>query len=435
MAGDPAIAHLAEDGREHSLVEHLRSVGGRASEFASRWGATEHARLAGELHDLGKYAADFQAYIRSAQRTEVERRAAHIEDVDDASPQRRVDHSTAGALQAIDAAGPAGQLLAFVIAGHHSGLANRMALKARLAKPEKKQRLVDASLGSPPPDLLAPRVLDVPFPTKSTSAADAERIGRRLELWTRMLFSALCDADFLDTEEFFDRTQSSHRERARAWTLDELLARLTSHVDAKERSAPATDVNSVRHEIRHASILAAALAPGVFTLTVPTGGGKTLAAMEFALHHAKAHGLQRVVVAIPYTSIIEQNADVYREAFADDEAVLEHHSNFDPRRETPRSRLASQNWDVPIIVTTTVQLFESLFARRTSACRKVHNLAHSVIVLDEAQAMPVHLLAATLEVLGDMVRDYGASLVISTATQPALGRTSLPRFGLEGIRE
>jgi CRISPR-associated endonuclease/helicase Cas3 len=275
MAGDPAIAHLAEDGREHSLVEHLRSVGGRASEFASRWGATEHARLAGELHDLGKYAADFQAYIRSAQRTDVDRRAAHIEDLEDLSPQRRVDHSTAGALQAIDAAGPAGQLLAFVIAGHHAGLANRTALKARLAKPEKKQRLADANRGNPPPDLLAPRILDDPFPTKSSSTADAERIGRRLELWTRMLFSALCDADFLDTEEFFDRAQTSHRERARALALDELLARLTAYVDAKERSAPATDVNGVRHEIRRASISAAALAPGVFTLTVPTGGGKT----------------------------------------------------------------------------------------------------------------------------------------------------------------
>jgi CRISPR-associated endonuclease/helicase Cas3 len=435
MAGDSAIAHLAEDGRAHSLEEHLRRVGKLASEFAAPWGATEHAKLAGELHDLGKYAADFQAYIRSAQRSDVDRLAAHIEDPDDVGLKRRVDHSTAGALQANVAAGPVGALLAFVIAGHHAGLANRSALKERLAKPEKKQRLLDACAGAPPADLMAPRNLDPPFPTKNIGVGDAERTGRRLELWTRMLFSALCDADFLDTEEFFDRTQSSHRERARGWSLDRLLGRLTAYVDAKERSAPATDVNGVRREIRRAAIEAAALPPGVFTLTVPTGGGKTLAGMEFALRHAQAHGHKRVIVAIPYTSIIEQSADVYRAAFADDEAVLEHHSNFDPLRETPRSRLSAQNWDVPIIVTTTVQLFESLFARRTSACRKLHNLARSVIVLDEAQAMPVHLLASTLEVLGDIVRDYGASLVISTATQPALGRTSLPRFGLDGIRE
>ncbi len=436
MGDYSAIAHLAEDGREHALEDHLRRVGKLASEFASVWGATEHARLAGELHDLGKYAADFQEYIRSAQRSEKDRQAAHLEaEPDDVSPQRRVDHSTAGALHAIAATGPAGGLLAFVIAGHHAGLANHADLKARLAKPEKKQRLVVALAGSPRASLLAPLTLEGPFPSKSTTAPEKERIARRLELWTRMLFSALCDADFLDTEEFFDSALTSRRESARGVSLDQLLLRLTAHVDAKERDAPPTEVNSVRREIRRASVDAAALAPGVFTLTVPTGGGKTLAGMEFALHHARAHGLRRVVVAIPYTSILEQNADVYREAFADRDAVLEHHSNFDPRRETPRSRLAAQNWDVPVVVTTTVQLFESLFARRTSRCRKLHNLAQSVIVLDEAQTMPVGLLAATLEVLGDLVRDYGVSLVISTATQPALGRASLPHVGLEGMRE
>jgi CRISPR-associated endonuclease/helicase Cas3 len=434
MGDATAIAHLAEDGREHSLEEHLRSVGRLAGQFAASWGATVHAKIAGELHDLGKYASDFQDYIRSAQRSDAERRAAHIETEGDEPGPRRVDHSTAGALHVAAAAGRVGPLLAFVIAGHHAGLANKADLDARLAKPEKRARLAEALRGTPPAALLAPATLPAPFPTQATTPAERERIARKLELWTRMLFSALCDADFLDTEAFFDGTQAAHREAARAAPLEDLLARLTSFVDAKERGAPPTEVNAVRREIRRASVAAAALSPGVFTLTVPTGGGKTLTGMEFALQHARLHGLQRVVVAIPYTSILEQNAAVYREAFADDDVVLEHHSNFDPRRETPRSRLAAQNWDVPVTVTTTVQLFESLFARRTSRCRKLHNLARSVIVLDEAQTMPVGLLAPTLEVLGDLVRDYGASVVISTATQPALGRDSLP-FGLEGVRE
>jgi CRISPR-associated endonuclease/helicase Cas3 len=427
----PAIAHLAEDGREHLLEDHLRRVGQLASEFASPWGATDHARVAGELHDLGKYAADFQAYIRNAQRSDVDRRAAHIEiEPDESNPHRRVDHSTAGAIHARAEMGAAGSLIAFVIAGHHCGLSNRTDLTTRLDKPEKEERLAEALKAGPPVGLLSPTDLPAPFSTKPTGSADRERIFRRLELWTRMLFSALCDADFLDTEEFFDRTRVTRRELARASSLDDLLARLTRYVDTKERGASATAVNLVRREIRAASIAASVRPPGVFTLTVPTGGGKTLAGMEFALHHAKAHGLRRVIVAIPYTSILEQNADVYREAFGDDDVVLEHHSNFDPQRETPRSRLAAQNWDVPVVVTTNVQLFESLFARRTSRCRKLHNLAKSVIVLDEAQTMPVNLLAATLEVLGDLVRDYGVSVVISTGTQPALGRESLP-YGLE----
>lgn len=250
-----------------------------------------------------------------------------------------------------------------------------------------------------------------------------------------MLFSALCDADFLDTEAFFDCGLSEVRRVARGATLPGLLQRLTAYVDQLQRKAVASEVNRVRGEIRAAAIAAAAAPPGVFTLTVPTGGGKTLAGMEFALHHACKYGLGRVIVAIPYTSIIEQNAEVYRQAFGAHEAVLEHHSTFDPARETARSRLAAQNWDVPVVVTTTVQLFESLFARRTSRCRKLHNLARSVIVLDEAQTVPPQLLEPTLEVLGALVGEYGASIVISTATQPAFARASLARFGFETVRE
>ncbi len=427
-----ALAHTTPDGREHLLSEHLAEVGRIAGVFADVWGAKAYAERAGLLHDLGKYAADFQRYIRDVNAGSVERSEAHIEvETTGASVGKRVDHSSAGAVFASAGLGPMGMAVAFTIAGHHAGLANRSDLRARLDR--KRDRLEAARIGAPAA-LLTPSTLEIP-PALRLPGADLEAPVRRLELWTRMLFSALCDADFLDTEAFFGQVDPGAREVARGPGLDVLLGRLTGHVDAMQAAAPATSVNAVRREIRCAAVEAAALTPGVFTLTVPTGGGKTLAGMEFALHHARTHGLERVIVAIPYTSILEQSADVYRRAFDDSEVVLEHHSNFDPRRETNRSRLAAQNWDAPIIVTTTVQLFESLFASRTSRCRKLHNLARSVIVLDEAQTMPPGLLAPTLEVLGDLVRDYGASLVISTATQPALGRESLPDLGLAGSRE
>lgn len=430
----PAIAHLADDGREHFLLDHLEGVGRLAREFASKWGAASYGEVAGLLHDLGKYASDFQDYIRAASSAD-DRRDAHIEaEGETGIPKRgRVDHSSAGALKARELYGPLGEILAFVIAGHHAGLANKPNLLTRMDR--KSRRLVDAIAGSPPEELFSNRTLAVPFETKPANAAEAETIKRRLELWIRMLFSALCDADFLDTEEFFDQGPTRVRSEAKLLSLGTLLARLTARVDAMEANAPRTEVNAVRRSIREASVKAAASTPGVFTLTVPTGGGKTLAGMEFALRHALGNGLDRVVVAIPYTSILEQNAGVYRDAFGDEDAVLEHHSSCDPQRETARSRLAAQNWDVPVVVTTTVQLFESLFARRTSRCRKLHNLARSVIVLDEAQTMPPHLLEPTLEALGALVSDYGASVVICTATQPALGRASLGRFGFESMAE
>jgi CRISPR-associated endonuclease/helicase Cas3 len=431
----PALAHLDEDGREHALEDHLEKVGVIARNFSAKWGAGDFGEAAGVLHDLGKYAADFQSYIRAGSKKPEERRDAHIEEDDEAASSRRgrVDHSSAGALKARDLYGPLGEMLAFVIAGHHAGLADREALQCRMER--KVARLPAALLGEPPAEIVKQRSLFPPFSMVPKNALEAEAIKRRIELWIRMLFSALCDADFLDTEGFFDFDSTAVRTEARGSGLTPLLARLAAYTDAKEQGAPPTEVNAVRREVRRAAIDAAAAPPGVFTLTVPTGGGKTLAGMEFALRHAITNRLHRVVVAIPFTSIIEQNADVYRAAFGDESSVLEHHASFDPQRETARSRLASQNWDVPIVVTTTVQLFESLFARRTSRCRKLHNLARSVIVLDEAQTMPPSLLEPTLEVLGSLVHDYGASLVISTATQPAFGRESLRHFGFESMRE
>jgi CRISPR-associated endonuclease/helicase Cas3 len=236
-----------------------------------------------------------------------------------------------------------------------------------------------------------------------------------------MFASALFDADFLDAEAFFDPTASAGRADWPA--LSSLLPKLNAHLVRKSAEAEPTPVNRLRAEVLQACRSAASLPPGLFSLTVPTGGGKTLSSLAFALEHARQNELHRVIYAIPFTSIIEQAARVFREAVGA-KAVLEHHSALGPRpdAETVRSRLAGENWDAPLIVTTTVQLFESLFANRTSQLRKLHNLAASVVVLDEAQALPPGVLRPVTAVLDQLVKYYHCSVVLCTATQPALGK-------------
>lgn len=258
--------------------------------------------------------------------------------------------------------------------------------------------------------------------------------GEGAHLWLRMLFSSLVDADFLDTEAFMSPDKAEAR--VQDVSLSQLLERLDTHMDNTFVRVDQTKVNCVRADVLQQCRDKAALAPGLFSLTVPTGGGKTLASMAFALNHAQAHGKRRVIYAIPYTSIIEQTASIYREIFGD--AVIEHHSSLDPDRETTKSRLATENWDAPVIVTTNVQLFESLFAAKTSRCHKLHNLIDSVIVLDEAQTLPPELLQPCLDVLNLLAKHYGVTVVLCTATQPAL--TEVASFGrelrgLETVRE
>jgi CRISPR-associated endonuclease/helicase Cas3 len=198
--------------------------------------------------------------------------------------------------------------------------------------------------------------------------------------------------------------------------------------------APATKVNTQRKDIFERCMEAADWAPGLFSLTVPTGGGKTLSSLAFALKHVVKRGLKRVIYVIPYTSIIEQNAAVFRQVLGE-KSVIEHHSNFEPREEDRRSRLAAENWDAPLIVTTNVQFFESLFGNRSSRCRKLHNIARSVVILDEAQMLPVPLLKPCLEALRELSSSYGTTVVLCTATQPALSKSAQFREGLEGVRE
>lgn len=400
------------------LPVHLDEVAKLAGEFASAFAASEWAEACGRWHDLGKYSVEFQDKLRLANGYE-----AHLE-----GQPGRVDHSTAGAQHAQECIARVGWLLAYVIAGHHSGLADASALAERLREREVRpwrpfadeQYLTAPELGLPP---------------ITTSHRDPRRFGFQAAFFTRMLFSCLVDADRLATERFCDG--ESARRRTPLPELSSLADALRAHLDRLLEAAKPTPVNASRRFVLEACRAAASEPPGFFSLSVPTGGGKTLASLEFACQHANRHGLRRVVVAIPFTSIIEQTAEVYRDVFTSlgAGAVLEHHSNLDPQRVDFRSHLSAENWDAPLIVTTNVQLFESLYASRTTPCRKLHRLAGSVIVLDEAQTLPASLLKPCLWALRELVVDYRCSVVLCTATQPALAKSSEFPIGLEGIRE
>ncbi len=449
-----AYAHslLAPDGQLvlHSLEAHLLGVGGLAREFARPFHGEFWAEAAGRWHDLGKYRASFQAKLVMVS---PDAGAAHIEGA-----SGRVTHSTAGALHAIEglrgiAGEPGavlGRVLAYLIASHHAGLYDWTGLGQRLFVP-RGGAYAEAALAEyrealaarPSSAVLRLDGFDLRQQLASIPGRDATTGATRnplvLSLWIRMLFSCLVDADFLDTEAFM----SPERAGARPGfpSMSRLLEMFDAHMATVARQVEA-DGRAAEPVIRaRASVLAhcrdkAKLPSGIFRLTVPTGGGKTLASLGFALSHAVAHGKRRVIYAIPFTSILEQTADVFRAVFGD-ENVVEHHSQaeVDPGKETARSRLASENWDAPVVVTTNVQLFESLFAARTSRCRKLHNIAGSVIVLDEAQTLPPRFLQPMLDCLNLLVHDYGACVVLCTATQPALQSTlrSDPRRNLRGI--
>lgn len=416
----------------HSLAAHLKSVARGAATFAQAIHPGEPtagwARMAGLWHDLGKYRAGFQRYVRQAEDAHIEHRVAG----------REKTHSAAGALWAMQQLNqpslPYGHVLAYLIAGHHAGLGDwDTDLLPRLTSSDSVQELKEALDAQPPADILqahgwTPSLRGIP------GGIDG------FALWLRMLFSCLVDADFLDTEAHFDAGKPARRSGFPP--LAQMHATLIDWMAA--RSVAATPVNTLRADVLRQCRAKAALHPGFFSLTVPTGGGKTLSSLAFALEHAQAHDLRRVIYAIPYTSIIEQTADVFRSVFAalGDEVLVEHHSQAESgaEQETARSRLACENWDAPLIVTTNVQLFESLFAARTSRCRKLHNLAGSVIVLDEAQQLPPAFLQPILDVLNLLVAHYGVTVLLCTATQPALASTAYfdaakNLRGLDEVRE
>ena len=385
-------------GHYHRLVDHLQAVAELAREFARPFGGGEVAYYAGLWHDLGKFNPLFQRYLAGER-------------------DRGPDHKAAGTRVACQHIGICGLL----VQGHHGGLQASRHLSGWLEE-KGSEPAVDRALElarAAIPNLEPNGRLELP------EFAARDRVSA--ETWLRMVFSALVDADFLDTEGHFNPGQASMREPER--DVRHIWERFQQrHQDHVRRASDPVD--EIRSEIYQACWDAAEQPPGLFRLTVPTGGGKTLSAMGFALRHAEIHGLKRVVVAVPFTSITQQTAAVYREfleEFPDAEpaTVLEHHSmadtsdgeEYDSRQVW--ARLAAENWDAPVVVTTTVQLFHSLFSNRTSATRKLHRLANSVIVLDEAQSLPPRLLDPILDVLRQLTENYGASVVLSTATQPA----------------
>jgi CRISPR-associated endonuclease/helicase Cas3 len=415
------IAHVLPEDLHvtHILEEHLSAVSQMAGRMASEFGAEEWGRLAGLWHDLGKFSRDFQSYIRSKSGHE-----AHLVD----AAFGKVNHSSAGALHSEASFGKLGLVLAYLIAGHHADLPDwfsdetgNAALENRL-RVGKEQGLLQLALEAAPIEILRQQV-------PSPSAIKLGKDFSGLHLWIRMLFSCLTDADFLDTEAFMDAAKSG--QRGGYPELATLRAQFDEAMEKKAQEAGATPVNQLRANVLRQCRAKATDAPGIYTLTVPTGGGKTLSSLAFALEHALHHGKRRIVYAIPYTSIIEQTANVFRDILGG--AVLEHHSNLDAKEETAESRLASENWDAPLIVTTNVQLFESLFAARTSRCRKLHNLVNSVIILDEAQLLPPEFLQPILDVMRLLALYYGVTFVLCTATQPALG-TRTDSFGKTWLR-
>ncbi|WP_229707864.1 CRISPR-associated helicase Cas3' [Tistrella bauzanensis] len=428
--------------RWHGLADHLRAVAARAGVHAGRFGYGSVAAAAGLLHDTGKYSEAFQRRLRG--------------------DYAKVDHSGWGArvMRDLIAAEPGGrgasrlpgaQAILYAVAGHHAGLADfeaddggTQALSERLRGRFEDAGAWTSEIAPPVPDASWRRL--PPARSGPTSYAQDDS-GFRFAVLTRMIFSCLVDADYADTARFFALAEGLPLpdEGQNAAPLAVLKARVDAYVNGLAAAAAdraAGNAGAIGVVAARATVLAdcraAACQPaGVFSLSVPTGGGKTLASLIFALDHAIDRGMDRVIVVIPYTSIIEQTAEVFRTALGPDLAdqVLEHHSAFDTEAEFKRRgieanaerwqardklRRAMERWDRPIIVTTAVQFLESLFSNRPARCRKLQAIPRSVVVMDEAHMMPRGLLRPTIRMLDELAHNYGVSVVLCTATQPVL---------------
>lgn len=393
-------AHISDDkARRQTVKEHLTGTARRSELFAEAFRCGAWGYGCGILHDIGKYSQGFRKRLEGGSIT---------------------DHATAGAQEMMGLYARTNPLAAYCaaycISGHHSGLldggrngdtAGEATLQGRL-----KKQLEDYSPYKDEVEM--PDFPGLPF-------RQIGKGGFSLSFFIRMLFSCLVDGDYLDTEQFMlghDAVRGDHD------CMDVLLRRLESHVESWLSNDDLISVNGRRTAILKACLQAGRRKQGLYQLTVPTGGGKTVSSLGFALRHAVEHGLDRIIYVIPYTSIIEQNAQVFKEILGK-KNVLENHCNVtyednESARELKLEQLAAENWDKPVVVTTNVQFFESLFASRTSACRKLHNIANSVIIFDEAQMLPVKYLMPCIRAVSELICNYHCTAVICTATQPSL---------------
>ena len=423
-------AHSGNDYKKwHLLKEHLTSVSRLAGEHLAGWRGEEEAKLAGLLHDLGKYGERFQNRL-------------HGQD-------KGLDHWSQGAFLAIKKGGAIAAALA--IQGHHIGLQSLQMEDLKKLKPEllKENHPQGLALSEVDITLLENRLIedDLSFSKLQTRlfasplGESQARIDNMLDV--RRLFSALVDADFIDTEAHFNGNEQGKVPREQGLKLNEnglakkALETLKKHIDNKAGQAnPSAVLNDIRQELLQSCLQQAQQKAGTFTLTAPTGSGKTLSMLSFALQHADKHKLERIIMVVPYLSIIEQTAKIYRDIFVDfdDDFILEHHSmaglgaekaetdadgDEEQERQVKRQRLLSENWDAPIIITTSVQFLESLFSNRPSSCRKIHRIANAVILFDEVQTLPTPLAIPSLAAVSHIATHWNSSVVFSTATQPA----------------
>lgn len=447
-----AIAHVrAADGAIQPLSAHLTGVSVLARAHANKIGLSIHGELIGLLHDLGKYSEEFQAYLQSA--AGLLNPDEDEEFVDAEELRGKVDHSSAGAQliwRELAGRGPlgqyVGQMLALCIASHHSGLIDcltsgpnrpvedaftkrmnkadgRTHLEQTLVKAEKTILATAQELLSLPEMLggiqsaIRNIILDAPIKDDRSIVAQ-QQIG----LLVRFLFSCLIDADRIDTADFESPRQARLRLRGSYASWEPLIGLLEKHLTSLQ---PRHRIDQLRHDISLHCLQGASRDKGIYTLTVPTGGGKTLASLRFALNHVKKHGMDRVIYIIPFTSIIDQNAEVVRgilepEGVERGSVVLEHHSNLTPEDQTWRGKILSENWDAPIVYTTSVQFLETLFGAGTRGARRMHQLANAVLIFDEIQTLPVncvHLFNNAINFLADRC---GSTVVLCTATQPLL---------------
>lgn len=423
------IAHVRKntDGtwsKPHLLSDHLKETAKIAGKFAAKFSSEEWGIAAGLAHDSGKGRLKWQNYLCC--KSGYYDKEAHLEN-----KPGKIPHAIHGAKLVEKFYGKGvGRILSYCIAGHHSGLpdfssaggAGQSSLEFQL------QKTIDL-------DAVEEFVIKKIKSAQPSSPPRQFYSGLDMSFWIRMIYSCLVDADFLDTENYMDKEASDSRKGY--LSILELKKSLQKFNLELEKTSEDTYVNQIRRSVRRKCLDMAKKPQGVFSLTVPTGGGKTLSSLAFALDHAEIYNLDRIIYVIPFTSIIEQNANVFRKVFGNDQ-VVEHHSSINEEDITPKTRLAAENWDAPIVVTTSVQFFESLFAAKSSRCRKLHNIANSVVVLDEAQLVPVEYLAPILETLQLLVEHYKVSCVFSTATQPAFGNPialGKKKYGLKNIRE